>query len=95
MPDPIHPNAHRPDRRRSPRIPYRTKAQFHNATTDGSGTTRNISGSGLFLVTPVPPDLGARIRIVFQLRNSKHPMNVNGDVVHSAPDGAGVQFIWS
>jgi hypothetical protein len=92
---PICANANGPERRRSPRIPYRTTARYRSASASGAGTIHNISSGGLFLATPLPLVSGTPVRIDFQLRNSRHPMTVRAEVVRSTPIGLGAMFIWT
>jgi hypothetical protein len=95
METPICANANGPERRRDPRMPYRTAARYRCDAVSGSGTIHNISSGGLFLATPLTFVNGTPIRIEFQLRNSRHPMNVRGEVVRSTPAGFGAIFIWT
>lgn len=84
-----------PERRRAPRTPYRTPVRYANAAAGGAGTVKDISSEGMFLETPAPLEVGDRIRIDFQFRNSKHPMDIEGEIIRKAPEGFGVWFIWS
>ncbi len=88
-------NASRPERRNAPRMPYRTAALYHTATEDGPGTIRNISPDGLFLETPFPLGDGEQIRIEFQLRNSRYPINISGEIARRTRAGVGVKLLWN
>lgn len=84
-----------PERRRTPRMPYRTNAHYESASAHGVGTTQNLSPDGMFLEPPVPLDVGAKINIAFQFRNSKHPMNISGEIARSTQAGVGIKFLWA
>ncbi|MGD9330962.1 MAG: PilZ domain-containing protein [Desulfobacterales bacterium] len=86
---------HEPERRDAPRMPYCTPAQYTNASVDGAGTVTNISSNGMFLETPHPLKVGDQISIAFQFRNSKHPMNIDGQIARLTETGVGVQFLWT
>lgn len=82
------------DRRRALRMPYRAPAHYTNASVDGAGTVKDISSDGMFIETGHPLDVGDQISIDFQLRNSKHPMNIDGKIARRTHAGVGVQFLW-
>lgn len=86
--------ANKPERRRTPRMPYCTAAHYKSAALNGVGTIKDISSDGMFLENPFPLDAGTRIRIAFQFRNSKHPMNITGEIARGTPAGFGVKFLW-
>ena len=84
-----------PERRRAPRAPYRTPIHYANAAAKGAGMVKDISSEGLFMETHGPLQVGDRIRIDFLFRNTKHPMDIEGQIARKAPGGVGVWFIWS
>jgi len=87
-------NTHYPERRRSLRTPYLTPVRYFNALLNGSGVVKDISSYGMFMETAVPPDVGDQIRIAFMLRNSRHPMDIDGEVARKVQSGVGVKFLW-
>lgn len=95
MPNSICPIANIPERRRAPRTPYRTPVHYAMASGSGEGTVKDISSEGLFMVTRGPLEVGERIRIDFQFRNSKHPMDIAGKIARKDLDGVGIWFDWS
>ena len=94
MPIPIWPIANLPERRRAPRTPYRTLVRYADTAGNGQGMVKDISSEGMFMETPAPLAVGDRIRIDFQFRNSKHPMDMEGRIARKAPNGVGVWFVW-
>ena len=95
MPNPICPIATIPERRRAPRAPYHTPIHYANAGAKGAGIVKDISSEGMFMETRGPLQVGDRIRIDFLFRNSRHPMDLEGQIARKAPDGVGVWFVWS
>jgi hypothetical protein len=87
-------NTHYPERRRSLRTPYRTPVRYFNASLNGSGLVKDISSYGMFMETRVPPNIGDQIRIAFLLRNSRHPMDIEGEIARMAQYGVGIKFLW-
>jgi hypothetical protein len=84
-----------PERRRAPRTPYLTPVRYAHAAANGAGTAKDISSEGMFMETHGLLEIGDRIRIDFKFRNSKHPMDMEGQIARKAPDGVGVWFVWS
>ena len=84
-----------PERRRALRTPYRTPVNYANASGNGAGTVKDLSSEGLFMETPDPLDVGERISIAFQFRNSKHPMDIDGEIARRDYLGVGVRFLWT
>jgi hypothetical protein len=95
MENPNCPISKTPERRRAFRTPYRTPVRYANATGNGAGTVKDLSSEGLFMETPGPLDVGEKISISFQFRNSKHPMDIDGEITRRDFAGVGVKFIWS
>ena len=87
-------NTYYPERRRSLRTPYRTPVRYSSTALNGSGFVKDISSYGMFMETPVLPDVGDQIRIAFQLRNSRHAMDIEGEIARRAQSGVGVKFLW-
>ena len=83
-----------PERRRSLRTPYLTPVRYSNATLKGSGLVKDISSYGMFMETRLPPNVGDQIRIAFMLRNSRHPMDIEGEIARKVKSGVGVKFLW-
>lgn len=90
----IRNNANQPERRRTTRTPYPSQVRYFNASVNGAGTVRDISSDGMFMETRFRLNVGDQISIAFQLRNSKHPMNIEGKIARSTHSGAGVKFLW-
>ena len=82
------------ERRKSPRMPYGATAFFQSPSVSGAGTIKDISPEGLFLQTPFPLDKGAPVRVMFRLRHSQHPMDVQGEIARSTQTGVGIRFVW-
>ena len=87
-------NTYHPERRRCLRTPYRTPVRYSNALLNGSGLVKDISPYGMFMETRIPPNIGDQIRIAFLLRNSRHPMDIEGEIARQAQSGVGVKFLW-
>jgi len=87
-------NTYYPERRRSLRTPYRTPVRYASASLNGSGLVKDISSYGMFMETPFSPNVGDQIRIAFLLRNSRHAMNIEGEITRKVQSGVGVKFIW-
>ena len=94
MENQICPIANCPERRRAARAPYRTPVHYFNRTLTGKGTVTDISSEGMFMETPSALNVGDQINIDFQFRNSRHPMNIEGQIARSVPAGVGVRFLW-
>ena len=84
-----------PERRSTPRIPYRTRAIYKSPKVNGAGTIKNLSSDGMFLETPIPLIVGDHVHIVFKLRNSQRPMDLSGEIARRTPVGVGVRFLWN
>ncbi len=84
-----------PERRSTPRIPYRTLATCRSSAANGAGTIKDLSSDGMFLETPIPLIVGDHVHIVFQLRNSRRPMDISGEIARRTPAGVGVRFLWN
>ena len=84
-----------PERRRAARMPYATPVHYTNASVNGAGTAKDISPDGMFIETPFPLQVGDQLSIAFLLRNSKHPMLIEGIIMRRSRTGVGVQFLWS
>jgi hypothetical protein len=76
-------------------VPYRTPVHFANASAAGAGTTKDISSAGMFMETHSLANVGDRISIAFQFRNSRHPMDLEGEIARRTHDGVGIKFLWS
>ena len=87
-------NTHYPERRRCLRTPYRTPVSYFNASLNGSGLVKDISSYGMFMETPVSPNVGDQIHIAFLLRNSRHTMDIEGEIARKVQSGVGVKFLW-
>jgi hypothetical protein len=87
-------NNHYPERRRCLRTPYTTPVRYSSASLNGSGLVKDISSYGMFMETRVLPDVGDQIRIAFMLRNSRHPMDIDGEIARKVQSGVGVKFLW-
>lgn len=59
----------------------------------------NLSASGLFIQSEVPPEIDQIVQVILELPDGKPPLEVQGIVLHrvlpgtAAQPGAGVQFI--
>lgn len=84
-----------PERRKAPRMPYDSPVHYTNPSVNGAGTVKDISSSGMFMETPFPLTIGDQLSIAFLLRNSKHPMIIEGIITRSTRAGVGVRFLWS
>lgn len=87
-------NSNHPERRHALRMPYHSPVNYTNTSVNGAGTVKDISSGGMFMETPFPLTVGDQINIAFQLRNSKHPMNVDGKIARCTHTGVGVMFLW-
>lgn len=87
-------NANQPERRRAARTPYSGQVRYFNASVNGAGIVKDISSEGMFLETRFPHNVGDQISIAFQLRNSKHPMKIDGQIARCSHTGVGVKFLW-
>ena len=83
-----------PERRHALRLPYRTPVHYSNAWARGAGTVKDISSEGLFMETLFPPNVGDQIRIACRLRNSRHAMDIEGEIARKVQSGVGVKFLW-
>jgi hypothetical protein len=84
-----------PERRRALRTPYRTPVHYVNASAAGAGTVTDISSEGMFMETSTALNVGDRISIIFQFRNSRHPMDLEGQITRRDAMGVGIAFLWS
>lgn len=94
MDNQIRNNANQPERRRTKRTPYLSQVRYFNASVNGAGTVRDISSDGMFMETRFRLNVGDQISIAFRLRNSRHPMDIEGKIARSTHSGAGVKFLW-
>lgn len=98
--EPVEPAAHAGENRR---LLPRYLNSFYVTVSSGAERSRretlNLSASGLFIRTELPPEEDAIVQVVLELPDGQPPAEVQGIVLHSVKPGgaetagAGVQFI--
>ncbi len=83
------------ERRRSPRLNYRTTARLANGEESWESAVLNISADGMFLETTPQFAIGERVTIDFRLRHSQHAISMSVEVKRIEDEGVGVRILGS
>ena len=81
------------ERRRSPRLNYRTTARLANGEAHWESDVLNISAEGMFLSTSPEFTIGEQVTIEFRLRHSQHAVSMSVEVKRIVDEGVGVQIL--
>ncbi len=84
--------AWKPDIRRAPRETYTELLNFKSDNGSHYGHARDISSSGVFIVTPGQFKRGERIQLILTFISAPNPVRLSGEVVRKTAEGIGVQF---
>ncbi len=83
------------ERRRSPRLNYKTTARLANGEERWESDVLNISADGMFLSTRPQFSIGDQVTIEFRLRHSQHAVSMSVEVKRIEDQGVGVQILGS
>ena len=81
------------ERRRSPRLQYRTTARVANGEERWESAVLDISAEGMFLATAPQFAVGDQVEIEFRLRHSRHAVSMSVEIKRVEPEGVGVKII--
>ena len=84
--------AWKPDIRRAPRETYTELLNFKSDNGSHYGHARDISSSGVFIVTSGQFEPGERIQLILTFISAPNPVRLSGEVVRKTAEGIGVQF---
>jgi len=82
----------KPDIRRAPRANYTELLNFKSGNGSHYGHARDISTSGVFIITPAKFELGEHIQLILTFISAPNPVHLSGEIVRKTADGIGVQF---
>ena len=82
-----------PGARKHVRRPYAFAVSCETEDSCFKEYIKDISVGGLFLVSDKPFSVDQQIRVTFQIPNHSPVFKILAKVVHTSPEGAGVQFI--
>ena len=83
------------ERRRSPRLKYKTTARLANGEESWESDVLNISADGMFLSTTPQFTIGEQVTIEFRLRHSQHAITMSVEVKRIEDEGVGVKILGS
>ncbi len=81
------------ERRRSPRLRYRTTARLANGEESWESAVLDISAEGMFLETSPQFTVGEQVDIEFRLRHSRHAVTMSVEIKRIDPEGVGVKIL--
>jgi len=81
-----------PDVRQAVRESYTELLNFTSKNGTKYGHAKNISATGVFIITPAEFELGMQIKLVLTFISAPNPVRLNGTVVRKTEVGVGVQF---
>jgi len=80
------------DIRQAPRETYTELLNFRSGNGSHYGHARDISATGVFIVTPAQFETGEQIQLILTFISAPNPVHLSGKVVRKTADGIGVQF---
>ena len=81
------------ERRRSPRLRYKTTARVANGEESWESAVLDISAEGMFLETAPQFAVGDQVDIEFRLRHSRHEVSMSVEIKRVDPEGVGVKIL--
>ncbi len=81
------------ERRRSPRLRYKTTARLANGEESWESAVLDISAEGMFLETSPQFTVGEQVNIEFRLRHSRHAVTMSVEIKRIDPEGVGVKIL--
>jgi hypothetical protein len=78
--------------RKHPRKPYKQSTMFFTKDSVFEGSIKNISSSGVFVVSKKAFEVGQILTLALQYKNGKN-VKIEGQIVRTDDDGFGVKFL--
>ena len=78
--------------RSHPRKPYKQSTMFSTQNGIFEGTTKNISSSGVFIMSKKAFDVGQTLTLALQYKDGKY-VKINGEIVWTNDEGFGLKFL--
>ncbi|MBI5071014.1 MAG: TIGR02266 family protein [Deltaproteobacteria bacterium] len=87
------------DHREHPRAPIELKVDYRRLNSFFADYTKNISKGGTFIKTRKALPVGTRFLFRLSVPGREAPFELNGEVMHAAPQGEeagmGIRFVWA
>ncbi len=80
------------DIRQSARETYSELLNFTSKNGDHYGHGKDVSATGMFIMTPVEFELGEPIKLTLTFISAPNPIRLHGFVARKTDEGIGVQF---
>jgi len=80
------------DIRQAPRQTYTELLNFKSSNGAHYGHARDISATGVFIVTPAPFETGESVELILTFISAPNPVRLHGTVVRKTDEGIGIQF---
>ncbi len=81
------------ERRRSPRLRYRTTARLANGEESWESAVLDISAEGMFLAIAPQFKVGEQVDIEFRLRHSRNAVSMSVEIKRVDSEGVGVKIL--
>ena len=78
--------------RSHPRKPYKQSTMFSTQNGIFEGTTKNISSSGVFVMSKKAFEVGQTLTLALQYKDGKD-VKINGEIVWTNDEGFGLKFL--
>jgi Tfp pilus assembly protein PilZ len=78
--------------RKHPRKPYKQSTMFSTQNGIFEGTTKNISPTGVFVMSKKAFEVGQTITLALQYKDGKN-VKINGEIVWTNDEGFGLRFL--
>jgi hypothetical protein len=78
--------------RKYPRKPYKQSTMFSTQNGIFEGTTKDISSSGVFVMSKKAFEVGQTLTLALQYKDGKN-VKINGEVVWTNEEGFGLKFL--
>lgn len=82
----------KPDIRQAVRENYTELLNFTSKNGTHYGHAKDISATGVFIMTPAEFELGMQVKLVLTFISAPNPVRLSGTVVRKTEGGVGVQF---
>ena len=78
--------------RKHPRKPYKQSTMFSTQNGIFEGTTKDISSSGVFVISKKAFEVGQTLTLALQYKDGKN-VKINGEIVWTNDEGFGLKFL--
>jgi Tfp pilus assembly protein PilZ len=78
--------------RSHPRKPYKQSTMFSTQNGIFEGTTKNISSSGVFVMSKNALEVGQTLTLALQYKDGRN-VKINGEIVWTNEEGFGLKFL--